>query len=28
MKNFSTGSYFIAVNENNKKLKTFKIIKN
>lgn len=28
MENLSTGSYFIAVNENNKKLKTFKIIKN
>lgn len=28
MGNLSTGSYFIAVNENNKKLKTFKIIKN
>ena len=28
MGNLSTGNYFIAVNENNKKLKTFKIIKN
>ncbi|WP_298121090.1 T9SS type A sorting domain-containing protein [Flavobacterium sp.] len=28
IENLSVGNYFIAVNENNKKLKTFKIIKN
>ena len=27
MENLSTGNYFVVVNENNKKLKTFKIIK-